>query len=397
MDQDVRPVARRGTIGRVLVVDDEQLVARVLTRVLESAGYEVHTCFDGASALDCIRDASFDVVLSDVSMPGLDGVDLLRAVRGTDLDLPVVLITGTPSMDSALGAVEYGALRYLQKPVETAVLCDTIERAVGLRRVALLRRELSDTLGSGGRQLSDRAGLEVRFERASSELYVVFQPVISWSARHVIAYEAFVRSRERTLARPADLFDAAERLGKLSELRRRIHTLCAERIDELPADALLFLNLHMDDLIIHTGHLEQWSPLLGSADRIVLEITERAPLEQVPELPLRILQLRGRGFRIALDNVGAGYAGLGSFTMLEPDMVKIDMSLVRRIDSSAPNCRLMTSMTQACTELGMRVIAEGIETPEERDTLVDLGCDLLQGYLFGRPEERLSSPRLEGP
>lgn len=392
----MRPVARRGTIGRVLVVDDEQLVARVLTRVLESAGYEVHTCFDGASALNCIRDASFDVVLSDVSMPGLDGVDLLRAVRGTDLDLPVVLITGTPSMDSALGAVEYGALRYLQKPVETAVLCDTIERAVGLRRVALLRRELSDTLGSDGRQLSDRAGLEVRFERASSELYVVFQPVISWSARHVIAYEAFVRSRERTLGRPADLFDAAERLGKLSELRRQIHTLCAERLDELPPDALLFLNLHLDDLI-HTGHLEQWSPLLGSADRIILEITERAPLEQVPELPLRILQLRGRGFRIALDNVGAGYAGLGSFTMLEPDMVKIDMSLVRRIDSSAPNCRLMTSMTQACTDLGMRVIAEGIETHEERDTLVELGCDLLQGYLFGRPEERFSSPRLEGP
>lgn len=393
MAEGERPKARRGTVGRVLVVDDERIVARVLARVLESAGHQVEACFDGVEALALLERQEFDVVLSDISMPGLDGVELLRAVRLRDLDLPVVLVTGAPSMNSAIYAVEFGALRYLQKPVESAVLCRTVERAVSLRRVAVLRREMLATLGTNGLCPSDRAGLEVRFERALQELYMVFQPVVSWTARSVFAYEALVRSREQSLLTPRELFDAAERLGRLHELTAKIHRLCAERLASLPEYALLFVNLHVKDLVGFT-EFERDSALVPLAERVVLELTERAALDQIPDVQARVGELRKHGFRIALDDIGAGYAGLNSFTLLDPDIVKFDPTLVRDLDSSPTKRRLVASMTRLCGDLGMQVVAEGIETEAERDVLADIGCDLMQGFLFARPADTLVAPLL---
>ena len=386
--------AKPSATGRVLVVDDERIVAKVLARLLESAGHEVTVCFDGAEALAFLGQGSFDVVLSDIAMPGLSGIELLRRVRGRDLDLPVVLITGMPSMNSAIDAVEHGAFRYLQKPVESPVLCETIARAISLRRVAQLRHEMLSALGQGGLHLSDRAGLEVRFERAIESLYMVFQPVVSWSAQSVFAYEAYVRSREPVLSSPRELFDAAERLGGLSRLTTRIHALCAEQLVSLPPYALLFVNLHVSDLT-YAAQFEKVSALVPMAGRVVLELTERAALEQIPDAQNRIAQLRTHGFRIALDDIGAGYAGLNSFTLLDPDIVKLDTTLIRDLDASPIKRRLVASMTKLCSDLGMQVVAEGIESYAERDTLAELGCDLMQGFLFAHPADTLIEPILD--
>ena len=99
----------------------------------------------------------------------------------------------------------------------------------------------------------------------------------------------------------------------------------------------------------------------------------------------RVDSLRKLGFRIAVDDLGAGYAGLTTFTLLQPDFVKLDMTLVRDIDADTTRQRVVGTMARLCRELGMSVVAEGIETVAERDTLLTLGCDLLQGYLFARP------------
>ncbi len=100
---------------------------------------------------------------------------------------------------------------------------------------------------------------------------------------------------------------------------------------------------------------------------MVLEITERAALDRIHELQSRVTRLRALGYRIAIDDLGAGYAGLTSFAQLEPEVVKVDMSLVRGIDSSAVKQKLVRSIIALCTELGIQLVAEGIETPAERD------------------------------
>ena len=114
---------------------------------------------------------------------------------------------------------------------------------------------------------------------------------------------------------------------------------------------------------------------------------ERASLDRVGDVRSRIGQLRELGFRIAVDDLGAGYAGLSSFSQLEPDIAKLDMSLVRGIDQSPRKGSIVRSMITVCTkELHTKLVCEGVETVAERDALLDLGADLLQGYLFGRPD-----------
>jgi EAL domain-containing protein (putative c-di-GMP-specific phosphodiesterase class I) len=91
------------------------------------------------------------------------------------------------------------------------------------------------------------------------------------------------------------------------------------------------------------------------------------------------------GYRLAVDDLGAGYAGLTSFALLRPDVVKLDMSLVRGVDANPIKQTLVGTMAGLASEMGMRVVVEGVETIAERDTLIELGCDLFQGYLFARP------------
>jgi EAL domain-containing protein (putative c-di-GMP-specific phosphodiesterase class I) len=118
---------------------------------------------------------------------------------------------------------------------------------------------------------------------------------------------------------------------------------------------------------------------------VVLEITERSSLAKMPDVIQRMRALRALGFRIAIDDLGAGYAGLNSFTTLEPDVVKLDMGLVRGLDSSSTKQKVIRMIVALCKELGIEVIAEGIETTAERDALIGLGADRFQGYLFAKP------------
>jgi EAL domain-containing protein (putative c-di-GMP-specific phosphodiesterase class I) len=154
------------------------------------------------------------------------------------------------------------------------------------------------------------------------------------------------------------------------------------------------VNLHPHDL--HDDELLSSSaPLSPFASRVVLEVTERAALTHAGDLRARLLRLRQMGYRLAVDDLGAGYAGLNWFAQLEPDVVKLDMSLTRDADSVATKRRLIQSLTTLCHDLRIQVVAEGIETAAERDAVVACGCDLLQGYLFAKPGRELVAPRLE--
>src|SRR5262249_10873481 len=108
---------------------------------------------------------------------------------------------------------------------------------------------------------------------------------------------------------------------------------------------------------------------------------------------LRIAELRRMGFRIALDDLGAGYAGLSSFAQLEPEVVKLDMSLVRDVDRAATKQKLIRSFAELCKDMGILVIAEGCEAKARRTALLEFGCDLLQGHLFARPAQPFPIPR----
>jgi EAL domain-containing protein (putative c-di-GMP-specific phosphodiesterase class I) len=371
--------------GRVLIVEDDRRLQEVFADVLADEGFDVNLASDGAGALRALEGGVFDVVLSDVVMPGGTGVDLLRAVRERDLDVPVVLVTGNPSVETAVQAVEMGALHYLVKPVSRLDLVRAVTRAARLRKLAAVKREALRYLGRAESLMGDRAGLEAIFARAFDSLFMAYQPIVRTADGSVFGWEALLRTREPGVGGPLEFIEMAERLGRVRELGRAIRASVA-RTAKKTRGVVFFINLHPDDLL-DEALFDPTSPLTALASEIVLEITERSPIDSVPDIRERRGRLRELGFRLAVDDLGSGYAGLASFASLEPDFVKLDRGLVVGIDREPVKARLVRSIVTVSRELRIAVVAEGVETAAERQAMADVGCDLMQGFLFRRPEE----------
>ncbi|MCA9627318.1 MAG: EAL domain-containing response regulator [Myxococcales bacterium] len=368
------------TKGRVLVVDDEPALLRAFRRCLSLRGFHVDTAPGGEEAIAQLNQHEYDAILSDIAMPGMDGIQLLRETREHDLDVPVILVTGEPAVSTAVKALEYGAFHYLTKPVTNDNLEEVLDKAVRLHRMARMRREAAELLG-GSVGAGDRAGLEASFASALSTLWMAYQPIVRTDGS-VYGYEALLRSKEPSLPHPGAVIEAAIKLERVDELSRTIRRRAAAAVT--PASGLLFVNLHTTDLL-DSELYDPESPLSLVASRVVLEITERSSLDEVKDVKRRVAVLREMGFRIAVDDLGAGYAGLTSFALLEPDIVKLDMTLVRDVHESPTKQKLIRSIAQLCADMGMLVVGEGVETRSERDSLIALGCDLLQGYSIARP------------
>lgn len=371
--------------GRILIVDDEPSLVRSLYRMLTLEGFRVETATSARDALALVDEIEFDAVVSDISMPGMDGLALLRELQGKAPCLPVVLITGTPEVSTAIKAVEDGAFHYLTKPLDQTQLEGVLDRAICLHQVAKIRGLRASGVDRASflpGEVLDSSG----FQLALSSLWMAYQPIVDVVTHEVFAHEALMRCHEPTWAHAGMILDAAERFGELGRLGRRARELATGPMTEgSPADErLLFVNLHSADLV--DPQLFAADTALGRiAHRVVLEITERCELTAVPELANRIGALRQLGYRIAIDDLGAGYSSLTSFALVEPEFVKLDMGLVRGVDSCGTRQKLIRSMATLCHDTGRLVIAEGIETADERDMLVELGCDYLQGFLLGRP------------
>lgn len=377
---------------RILLVDDDAAVLRATAAVLERSGFAVTAVADGPAALRALDDARFSVIVSDIMMDGMSGLELLRLVRERDADIPVVLMTGGPSLASAIEAMNHGAHRYLLKPVAVDELVEVVNRAALLSELARLKRE-AFALQQGNIPVHDHAQLNAAFSRALEQLHLVYQPIVSLKSRTTLGFEALVRSGEGAMRNPTTLLDAAGLLGRQPELSKAIYAQIARDAASIRDGLQIFVNVHPHDLLDPSLH-GTGSPLGAHANRIVLEVTERASLDHLGDIAPFVAGLRGLGYKLAVDDLGTGYAGLTSFTHLAPDYVKLDRSLVAGIHRHQTKQRVVGAMYALCADLGMQVISEGVETTEERDTLVSLGADLLQGYLFARPSEEVSEPIL---
>ena len=370
-------------LGRVLVVDDDIAIRRVCARVLGGEGWAVTLADDGRKAIAELESSPqpYDCVLSDVNMPELDGFELVQAVRKRDDDIPVLLMTGDPSLDGAVRAIDYGAVSYITKPFSQEALATAVARAARRHGVTRMRRRADSFM----RALlgSDPEAIESRFARAIESSWMAFQPIIDVHRKKIFAYEALLRTDEESLRRTDIFIATAERLDKIHLLGRTVRSHVARAAADAPGDALLFVNVHGLELTDEALFSED-SPLAKLAPRVVLEIPERTGLDPAAG-PTRVAMLRKLGYRIAVDDLGAGYAALGALATLEPEIVKLDMSLVRDIDRHPTKRRVVAAIANLVVELGGRVVAEGVETDAERQACIDSGIDLLQGYLFAKP------------
>src|SRR6478752_4796112 len=220
--------------SKILLVDDDEKVLGMYQRALEGLGMRVSVAPDGPRALELLTSQRFDAVVSDIVMPGMNGLKLLHGVREHDLDLPVILVTGNPDLKTATLAVEYGVFQYLIKPVAVERLRLVVTRAVDVGRLARLKRQCAQEFGSGSFYIGDRAGVDAKLDRALRSLWMAYQPLVNATDGSVYGYEALLRTEEPLLLLPKAVFKAAEKVRRIHEVGRKVRDTVASDIERMP-------------------------------------------------------------------------------------------------------------------------------------------------------------------
>lgn len=216
------------------------------------------------------------------------------------------------------------------------------------------------------------------------EVRTVWQPIYELHTGAVWGYEALARGPAGSpWENPAELLDLAKfqrSEGELEEAMRRSALRGAVR--DLPDGATLFVNVDPRCVGVPANPAGEPWPV----ERTILEISERSPLFDQPEaLQAQIAAWRAQGYRVALDDYGAGYAGAAALLAVRPDVIKLDIRLVSGVDKDAWQQAVILAIVSVANSLDIAVIAEGIETAAEREQLMELGVTLGQGFLLGRP------------
>ena len=217
---------------------------------------------------------------------------------------------------------------------------------------------------------------------AAGDPNIVFQPIVDLETREVLGFEALSRFASEPHRSPDKWFaDAnAASIGNRLELLAAQRAIAESRI--LAAE--MSININLSPQTILTADL---APLITSMDprRLVIEITEHAPIEDYSDVETALKALRNAGVRIAIDDAGAGYASLSHVLRLQPDIIKFDTSLTRGIDADPRRVAMVGALVEYSRRTGTVVVAEGVETIEEETALRAIGVTKGQGYLFGRP------------
>jgi diguanylate cyclase (GGDEF)-like protein len=218
---------------------------------------------------------------------------------------------------------------------------------------------------------------------ADASFRFLYQPIVHARTGAVFAYEALCRPTDPRFSGPTELFATAERSGRVRELGRVLRTLVFKPLPQLPEPGLLFVNLHPYEL--GDPELLDLERFGAVAPRLVLEVTETREIKDTDRLQRTLEELRAKGYRIALDDLGSGYSSLNTLSLLRPDFVKLDRALVQGVVEEGRARRLVKHLLDFCAAEQIAVVGEGVETAVERSVLTDLGCPLLQGYWFARP------------
>jgi EAL domain-containing protein (putative c-di-GMP-specific phosphodiesterase class I) len=299
---------------------------------------------------------------------------LLAALRARLETAPATSVLRTLPLGAGHARIRYDPIvrseRAIQQAVAEAMLRNLVER----EGVEAERREEISRLITG-------AGVRT-----------VFHPIVRLADGQIIGHEALTRPIGGvSFESVEELFAFAESTDLLMEFERLCRRTAIETAANTPGLGLLFINASpgaVEDPEWAAGGMDEVLKQSGLSPRdVVVEITERVAVVRHDEFQAALRTFKERGYRVAVDDMGAGNASLSSLASIQPDFLKFDTSLVRDIDRSSIKQSLLETLRQLADKISARVIAEGIEREEELETLKKLGIELGQGFLFHRDEE----------
>ncbi len=377
---------------RVLLADDEPEVRAALADLVASdASLElVGAAADADEALALARARRPDVALVDVKMPGGGGVRAAREILRVSPQTRVLALSAYEDRQTVLQMLAAGAVGYLVKGTAPEEIVRAISRAVrgqasvSAEVMAGVVHELTSKLRADAVRSQERRDKESRIRQAlsGSGVSVEYQPIFDLARRSVVGREALARFRLDPRRSPDRWFAEAVEVGLGLELELFSIRLALRDLGRLPQDEYLSLNLsHRAAASVELLELLA----TGVAGRVVVEITEHEQVEDYDRLGAALTRLRALGARVAIDDAGAGFSSLRHTLMLDPNVIKLDLSLTRGIDASRGQRALAAALISFAQEIGAEIVAEGIETERELRTLIELGVRYGQGFFLARP------------
>lgn len=365
---------------RLLVVDDEPELAELIAEFGRRAGYDA-TCTSDPDDFDRLYRDDLDVIVLDLWMPRRDGIELLRHLAERHSRARVILVSGFDErvLASARGlAASYGlnVIGALTKPVRLAMLTQLLMA--------------SDAPAAAAASLAFEvtvAALQAAFEE--DRLVLHFQPQVSLRTGEVVGVEALVRWQhaDGPLIPPDMFVQIAEAADLAQALTWRVIEKAGAAASLLP-DVSISINLPPVSLTDVTFPDRVMSHLATSgltASRLHFEITETSVAREAVSALDILTRLRLKGFSLALDDFGRGYSSLDQLRRLPFSGLKIDRSFVSRLDRDPASRSIVEHCITLGHDLGLTVVAEGVETSGVYDTLKQTGCDVVQGYFIMKP------------
>ena len=370
-----------------LVVEDDAFQRWMLEQQLwQLDARHVSSAADGRLALEAVRDGLFDVIISDLDMPEMDGMEFLRRLSELPVAPLVILITAQSS--AILSSVEDMAAAYglrllgsLPKPATRAKLAAVLGSYPAAREGA--RRGAAP---SSGKPTAIAEAIE------SGQIEPWFQPKVDISTGRTVGAEALARwvRADGSVLLPECFLSEVEQLGLLPALTDRVVAASCKACAEWRAQGLsasVSVNMspsvlggsEVADALTATVHSHGIRP----AD-VVIELTEAAAAGDLGPLLETLTRLRMRGFGLSIDDFGTGYASMQQLTRMPFTELKIDQSFVRAASVRPASRAVIESSIHIAQSLGLRTVAEGVETDTEWKLVRDLKCDLAQGWLLGK-------------
>lgn len=371
---------------KILVVDDSATMRDVLTHHLQSGNYMVSTAFSGEQALEILKTEQFDVIITDLEMPGLDGFALIRAISELDFEPAIILLSQhnarvLQSAKELAMAYSVNVLGTVTKPIDRDALFATLN-------------EVADTR-SGIEAATETVLAESEFMRGlmTDGLSPVFQPKLDLESGELIGAEVFARWRPPSggFLGASAVIKVAREKGYMDVLTYRMLELAMQQQGswrKQGQEIALSINISSENLRkpdfadVVSGLADQFEI---DPSMVRLEVTE-SDLDVDTRVPLEVLsRLHMRGFGLALDDFGTGFASLLRLKRIPFHELVIDRQFVARMGDSDTARIILETAIELSHKLKLKCTCEGIETEEQYRVVKELGANFGQGYLFGKP------------
>ena len=376
---------------RVLIAEDDAAVRNALEALFMSErGLELASSVgDAPSAIEAAIRESPDVALVDVRMPG-GGAHATREIKNCAPKTKVIAFTAHHDRATVLEMLEAGAVGYVLKGGSVEAIVEAIEQAAAGQ--ASLSHEVTGDIiatlvGQLGvqRKASEKAARQEKRIRRALEpegvLEMVFQPIFSLSGP-IVGAEALARFRTAPRRGPERWFAEAEEVGLRCELELAAAAAALGFLPSFPPGIYLSVNVSPKTLLSAA-----FRKLVESSEpaRVVVEVTEHAPIDDYARLNTALDRLRALGVRLAVDDAGAGFASLRHILRLAPDFIKLDRTLIDGIQGDRSRQALAAGLISFAERINATIVAEGIEEVAEFDMLLSLGVGFGQGFFLARP------------